>query len=284
MMDTFEQQRPLLFSIAYRMLGSAREAEDIVQEAYLRGQAAGEAIQSPKAYFSTIVTRLCLDHLKSAQSRRETYIGPWLPEPFITADTTLPEPLKQVEDLDSISMAFLVLLEHLSPAERAVFLLREVFDYEYGEIASMLGKDEAACRQLFSRARKHIHDNRPRYKSTAEEHANLFGRFMQACQVGDLDGLMQLLAEDVVEYSDGGGKVQAATRPVKGRDHVARFVLGIARKLPAQAAFEFASINGEPGLIVRVDGRADTVMLIETGDGLIRTIRSIRNPDKIGHL
>ncbi|MEZ4668743.1 MAG: RNA polymerase sigma-70 factor [Anaerolineae bacterium] len=283
-MDAFEQCRPLLFSIAYRMLGSAREAEDMVQEAYLRGQAADKVIHSPKAYFSTIVTRLCLDYLKSAQSRRETYIGPWLPEPFITADTTLPEPMKRVEDLDSISMAFLVLLEHLTPAERAVFLLREVFDYDYSEIATMLDKDEAACRQLFSRARKHIHDNRPRYKSSTEEHAALFFQFIQACQAGDLDGLTQLLAEDAVAYSDGGGKVQAATRPVYGRERVAKLMVGISKHTPQRAAYEVQIVNSEPGLIIRIDDHINAVMLIETGDSYIRNIRIIRNPDKFSHL
>lgn len=284
-MESFEAYRPLMFSIAYRMLGSAHEAEDIVQDAYLRYQAVEpQRIQSTKAFLSTVVTRLCLDHLKSAQTQRETYIGPWLPEPLLTSNTTLPEPAKQVEDIDSLSMAFLVLLENLTPAERAVFLLRDVFDYDYAEIAQMLEKDEAACRQLLSRARKHIHEHRPRYKSTPQQHAEIFGRFLLDCQVGDLDRLTQLLAEDVTARSDGGGKVAAATRPLHGRDTVARFLLGLNKHTPLGLTFEFAEINNQWNLIGRVDGKVDFVLLAETGDGLVQRLWFIRNPDKLAHV
>jgi RNA polymerase sigma-70 factor, ECF subfamily len=205
-METFETYRPLLFAIAYRMLGSAMEAEDIVQETYLRYQRASkDSIRQMKPFLTTILTRLCLDQLKSARAQRENYIGPWLPEPILTDDGALITPNKD----DSISMAFLVLLENLSPPERAVFLLREVFDYDYPEIAQIIGKEEAACRQLFHRAKKHITEHRPRYKSSPEAHQQITLRFMQAITEGDVNGLVSLLADEVALWSDGGGKVGA---------------------------------------------------------------------------
>src|SRR5690606_29198030 len=219
--DPFEEYRSLLFAIAYRMLGSAMEAEDIVQEAYLRYRdTPPESIRSLKSFLTTIVHHLCLDHLKSAQVRRENYVGPWLPEPIITDDNaSLRSPLHQITSRESISMAFLVLLESLSPLERAVFLLREVFDYEYAEIAQITGRSESACRQLFSRAKKHIRDNRPRFPASPEDHEKMVVRFMDACVAGDIDGLMSLLAEDVTAWTDGGGKVTGAARyPIQGRD------------------------------------------------------------------
>src|SRR5215475_10067341 len=228
--DPFEDYRSLLFALAYRMLGSAMEAEDIVQEAYLRYRATQpQSIRTLKSLLTTIVHHLCVDQLKSAQARRETYIGPWLPEPVITGDgASLLSPLRQITDRESISMAFLVLLESLSPLERAVFLLREVFDYEYAEIAQITERDEAACRQLFSRAKKHISEHRPRFPASPEAHAKMVGRFMEACTAGDMDGLMSLLAEDVTVWSDGGGKVPAAAlRPVQGRENVARAVISL---------------------------------------------------------
>src|SRR6185503_11756907 len=234
-MEQFEEYRSLLFAIAYRMLGSAMEAEDIVQEAYLRYCATPpESIRTLKSFLTTIVHHLCLDHLKSAQTRRESYIGPWLPEPVITSDgASLLSPLRQITDRESISMAFLVLLESLSPLERAVFLLREVFDYAYADIAQITGRDEAACRQLFSRAKKHISDHRPRFPASPEAHAKMVGRFMEACLAGDMDGLMSLLAEDVTVWSDGGGKVAAAARqPIQGRYEVARGLIGILSRAP----------------------------------------------------
>src|SRR4030095_2784171 len=196
------------------MLGSAMAAEDIVQEAYLRYRATPpESIRTLKSFLTTVVHHLCLDHLKSGPARRETYVGPWLPEPIITGDgASLLSPLHQITDRESISMAFLVLLESLSPLERSVFLLREVFDYEYVEIAQITGRDDAACRQLFSRAKKHITEHRPRFPASPEAHAKMVGRFMEACMAGDMDGLMSLLAEDVTAWSDGGGKVSGAMR------------------------------------------------------------------------
>ncbi|MBI5671050.1 MAG: RNA polymerase sigma-70 factor [Chloroflexi bacterium] len=278
-METFESYRPLLFSIAYRMLGSAMEAEDIVQEAYLRFQSAGQ-VQSPKAYLSTVVTRLCLDHLKSARVQRETYIGPWLPEPLPTGDSAFPE---QVAGLsESLSMAFLVLLESLSPVERAVFLLREVFDYDYAEIARIVERDEATCRQLFSRAKKHISDSRPRYTSSPEEHNRLLASFLQAAEQGEMNSLMALLAQDVTLWSDGGCKVRAATRPIHGREAVARFLLGIRRFAEGRERVELMNINGAAGFVLRAaDGRPLYVFTLETGSGLIRALRVVGNPDKI---
>src|SRR5258707_4623113 len=210
--------------MAFRMLGSAMEAEDIVQEAYLRYRATPpESIRTLKSYLTTIVHHLCIDYLRSAQAQRENYIRPWLPDPVITGDgASLLSPLRQITDRESISMAFLVLLESLSPLERAVFLLSEVFDYEYAEIAQITGRDEAACRQLFSRAKKHISEHRPRFPASPEAHAKMVSRFMEACIAGDLDGLMNMLAEDVTAWSDSGGKASGAVRhPVQGRDQVA---------------------------------------------------------------
>src|SRR5262245_14536328 len=199
--NQFETYRPLMFSIAYRMLGSATEAEDIVQEAYLRYQATEPgSIVSPKAFFSTVVTRLCLNYIQAARNQRESYIGPWLPEPLLTETDESVLPARQAELHDSLSIAFLTLLEELTPLERAVFLLREVFDYEYAEIGAITDQDEAACRQMFSRAKKHIAEHRPRFKPTPEAHRQIFTQFIQAVGTGELTGLMQLLSEDVVMW------------------------------------------------------------------------------------
>jgi RNA polymerase sigma-70 factor (ECF subfamily) len=279
----FETYRPLMFSIAYRMLGSAMEAEDIVQEAYLRYQAAqSHRIESPKAFLSTVVMRLCLNHLQSARTQRETYIGPWLPEPVLTDDGAMSSPAYRAELHESISLAFLTLLESLTPVERAVFLLREVFDYEYAEIAKVLDRDESACRQLFSRAKKHIVEHRPRFKPSREEHRQMLDRFMQAVGTGELDGLMQLLADDVTMWADGGGKARgAATRPLHGREAVARFVLASTRLLTRSYSVEVANVNGEASVILRMDGRAVLVLSVAVDRGRVREIRIIGNPDKL---
>jgi len=279
-MEPFEDYRRLLFSIAYRMLGSVMEAEDIVQEAYLRYQATPpDRIQSPKAYLSTIVTRLCLDHLKSAKTQRETYIGPWLPEPLLTGEDAM------LRDSDSISMAFLVLLESLTPVERAVFLLREVFDYEYAEIARIVGKEEAACRQLFSRAKKHVTERRPRFHSTPEEQQAIIGKFFMAANAGDMDGLMNLLADDITWWSDGGGKAPAARRPLYGATNIARFALALPRAMPEGVQVEMAEINGQTAIILRLaDGSPWYVMTFEIGNGRIQAVRVVGNPDKLKHL
>jgi RNA polymerase sigma-70 factor (ECF subfamily) len=283
----FEEYRSLLFAMAYRMLGSAMEAEDIVQEAYLRYRATPpESIRTLKSFLTTIVHHLCLDHLKSAQTRRENYVGPWLPEPIITGDgTSLLSPLRQITDRESISMAFLVLLESLSPLERAVFLLREVFDYEYAEIAQITGRNEAACRQLFSRAKKHIRDNRPRFPASPEAHAKMVGRFMEAFIAGDIDDLMSLLAEDVTVWSDSGGKVPGAARqPVQGRDKVARGIVGVLSRAPEGTTIEVIEANGLPALLIRVKGQIVGVLTLEVEGNFIHAIRNIANPDKLAHL
>ncbi len=285
--DPFEEYRSLLFAMAYRMLGSAMEAEDIVQEAYLRYRATPpESIRTLKSFLTTIVHHLCLDHLKSAQVRRENYIGPWLPEPIITGDgASSLSPLRQITDRESISMAFLVLLESLSPLERAVFLLREVFDYEYSEIAQITGRDEAACRQLFSRAKKHIREHRPRFPASPEAHAEMVGRFMEACTAGDIDGLMSLLAEDVMVWSDSGGKVSgAARRPIHGREKVARAVIKQLSHVPEGTTFETIEANGLPALLIRVKGQIAGVITLEMEGDFIRAARNIANPDKLAHL
>lgn len=282
-MNAFEEHRSYLFSIAYRMLGSVSEAEDMVQEAFLRFQQVDEAeVESPRSYLSAIVTRLCLDYLKSARVQREQYVGPWLPEPLLISSES--EPAKITETLDSISFAFLVLLEKLTPNERAVFLLREVFNYDYDEIAAIIGKEPATCRQYFSRARKHLSDNRPRFEIQQEAHSQIMMQFLEACRTGDLDQLEQLLAEDVVAFSDGGGKVAAATRPIFGRNRVARFWLGIAKQEPENFTAEMVLINGEQGLIGRVNDEIVFALVMEIQDGHIQHIWTVRNPDKLKHL
>jgi RNA polymerase sigma-70 factor (ECF subfamily) len=285
--DPFEEYRSLLFAMSYRMLGSAMEAEDIVQEAYLRYRATPpESIRTLRSFLTTIVHHLCIDHLKSAQTRREEYVGPWLPEPIITGDgASLLSPLRQITDRESISMAFLVLLESLSPLERAVFLLREIFDYEYVEIAQITGREEAACRQLFSRAKKHIREHRPRFPASPEAHAKMVGRFMEAWIVGDIDGLMSLLAEDVTVWSDSGGKIAGAARhPIQGRDKVARAAVSILARAPEGTTVEVIEANGLPALLVRINGQIVSVLTLEVGGEFIRAIRTIANPDKLSHL
>ncbi|MFN8372791.1 MAG: RNA polymerase sigma-70 factor [Anaerolineae bacterium] len=282
-MDTFENYRSLLFGIAYRMLGSVMEAEDMVQEAYLRYQATPpESIRAPKAFLATVVTRLCLDHLKSAQEKRTQYFGPWLPEPLLTDDGA---PQQRTIERESLSMAFLVLLESLSPAERAVFLLHEVFDYDYDEIAPIVGKEEAACRQLLHRAKQHINEHRPRFQPTAEEHREILGKFMMAVGSGDVQSLTSLLAEDVVSWGDGGGKAHAGPRPMVGRDVVAKLLIGLGKRIANEGyTFLIEQINGQPALVYKRDGQAFGVVLLDIGDGKIHGIRSVINPDKLRHL
>jgi RNA polymerase sigma-70 factor, ECF subfamily len=285
--DPFEEYRSLLFAMSYRMLGSAMEAEDIVQEAYFRYRATPpESIRTLKSFLTTIVHHLCIDHLKSAQAQRENYVGPWLPEPIITGDdASLLSPLRQITDRESISMAFLVLLESLSPLERAVFLLRQVFDYEYAEIAEITGRDQVACRQLFSRAKKHITEHRPRFPASPEAHAKMVGRFMEACIAGDVDGLMSLLAEDVTAWSDSGGKVSGAARhPVHGRDKVARGISNFLSRAPEGTTFEMTEANGLAALLVRVKGQIFGVITLEVEGDFIRAVRNVANPDKLARL
>ncbi len=277
-LDTFNEYRPYLFSIAYRMLGTVADAEDTLQEAFLRWQrASAEEVRSPKAFLATITTRLCLNHLESARVRREEYVGPWLPEPLVTD-----EPDDRVELAESLSIAFLVLLESLSPTERAVLLLRDVFGYEYSEVASILGTSEANCRQALSRARKHVADNRPRFDTSAERRDELLRTFLEATSEGDLSALVAVLAEDVTLRSDGGGKAAAALNPIEGPDRVARFLVGVTKKFrEVYGTVRFAEINGQPGAITYVDGEPASVVTFEIAEGLIRNVFIVRNPDKL---
>jgi RNA polymerase sigma-70 factor (ECF subfamily) len=284
-MDEFELHRSFLFSIAYRMLGSVHDAEDILQDAYLRYQAVDpETVESPRALLTTIVTRLCLNLLASSRIQRETYLGPWLPEPLVNeGNPFMSNSFSTVDDYDSISMAFMVLLENLTPLERAVFILREVFDYEYSEIASILERSESACRKLFSRAKAYITANRSRFKASPEEHRRMLESFSQATRNGDLQGLVDLLAEDVVFWADGGGKVRgAATQPVYGAEAAAKFVISSTRLVPAGSSASIALVNSRPALILRAPDKSPTVIvMLEVGEGRIHRIWSIVNPDKL---
>jgi RNA polymerase sigma-70 factor (ECF subfamily) len=287
MNESFESYRSYLFAIAYRMLGSAMDAEDMVQETWVRYQATPpETIRSLKAYLTTILTRLCMDQLQLAHRKREQYIGPWLPEPVLTPElaeeTEADNPEKRVDMQESISLAFLILLEQLQPFERAVFLLREVFGYEFAEIASMLAKSEAACRRSFSRAKLHLQQHRPRFPASPNTHRQLLTGFLRATQVGDMESLTSMLAEQVTLWADGGGKARgAATRPVWGRDAVMRFILGTRRFWPVDARVEIEEVNGQAALVVHVGDRAFSVLTIEAEQGQIQTIRILANPEKL---
>jgi RNA polymerase sigma-70 factor (ECF subfamily) len=281
-----DELRPLMFSIAYRMLGSVTEAEDIVQEAFARmvGPSAPQA-RSPEALASTVTTRLAIDHLRSARVRRERYVGAWLPEPLITADG-MADPAQRIEVDETVSMAFLILLENLTPVERAVFLLRDVFDYDYSQVAEIVGKSEANCRQILTRARQRIEVRRPRFEASRDRRDQLARQFLAACETGDTAALERLLAEDVVFYGDGGGKVAAVARPVVGGVRVARFVLAIGRQVAvAGGRFESIEVNGQPGArLVDAEGRLGAVLELTIVDGHVRELRNILNPDKLRHL
>jgi RNA polymerase sigma-70 factor (ECF subfamily) len=285
--DLHTELRPLLFSIAYRMVGSVSEAEDLVQEAFLRYHRAQPTdVENPKAYLSAVTPRLSIDHRRSARARREEYIGPWLPEPLVV-DERAPDPSDQAELADSLSLAFLVLLERLSPVERAAFLLREVFDYPYDEIADVIDRSEDNTRQLVSRARRHVEEERPRFDVSREAHEELTERFVQATQDGDVDGLVELLAADAYTYTDGGGKAQAPRRTVHGRERVARFMVGIARPDRGVAAVTLhpVLVNGLPGRLARdPEGNAVAVLTLDVADGLVTAVRIVANPDKLAHL
>ena len=292
----YAQYRPLMFSIAYRMTGSVSDAEDIVQEAFLRAgkdgkdgngsNGGGDArVESPKAYLATITTRLAIDHLRSARVRRESYVGTWLPEPLL-ADTE-PDPAELAVTSDSLSMAFLVLLESLAPAERAVFLLREVFGYDYSEIASITGKTEAACRQTFTRARRHIDEGRPRFETSRAEGDELTALFLAAADGGDMTSLLERLAPDVLFYGDSGGKGEATfITPLYGREHVARLIrMQVQRTLQLGASLSAAWVNGQPGVLAHdTDGGLIAVIAFDVLDGQIQAIRVVANPEKLGHI
>jgi RNA polymerase sigma-70 factor (TIGR02957 family) len=285
--------RPLLFSIAYGMTGSVGDAEDIVQDAFLglvRARQAGTAVANVKAYLTTAVTRLGINHLGSARVRRETYVGAWLPEPVVVP-AGVPGPAEHAELADSLSMAFLVLLEALSPVERAVFMLREVFGYGHPEVARMVGKSEVNCRQILARARQRIARDGPALDdppapAQRAEGAELARRFFEAAAGGDLEGLLGLLAPDVVLVGDGGGKAQALATPPVGQVPVARFFVGLFRRFRRLGgSLRLSRVNGQPGAVILDAGeRVIGVMSLEVSDGVIRAIRSVVNPDKLGHL
>lgn len=248
---TFQTYRPLLFSIAYRMMGTVTEAEDTLQDAYLRWQAQPlETIHNPKYYLTTMVTRLCLNQLSAAKNQRETYLGPWLPEPLCTDNRPeLVNPAERAATYDSISIAFLVLLESLSPAERAAFLLHEVFAYRFAEVADILDKSEVACRQLVHRARRHIAANQPRFDTTAAHHEKLLRRFIETVETGDLAAFLQMLADDVMLVPDGGGQQGAAIHVIKGQGNVSAFILGTQRLTPAETRYKVVRLNGQWAIV-----------------------------------
>jgi RNA polymerase sigma-70 factor, ECF subfamily len=282
----FNDLRPLLFSIAYRMVSSVADADDIVQDAFLRYQRALEqdvVIASPKAYLSAITTRLAIDRLRSAQERRETYVGQWLPEPLLTEKD---DPARATEDEESVSMAFLLALERLNPVERAVFLLHDVFDYEYGEVAEIVGKTETNCRQLASRARGHVRAERPRFDVSRQRREELASRFFAALRTGDVDGLATTLAADVVVYGDGGGKAPQVARPVVGREPVGKFIANLGRQMATlDVTLDERQINGQPGAIFRDrEGSIISVFALDIVEGSIQAIRSVINPDKLHHI
>jgi RNA polymerase sigma-70 factor (ECF subfamily) len=244
------------------------------------------SLRSLKAYLTTIITNLCIDQLRLARRKREMYVGPWLPEPLLTVETAeTGDPEKRVDRQESISLAFLLLLEELQPLERAVLLLREAFEYEFAEIATMVGKSEAACRRSFSRAKQHLREHRPRFPASPETHQRLLRGYSRAVETGDMTSLMSLLSEDVTLWADGGGKIkQAALRPVSGRDAVARFSTGTRRFLPEGSRAEIAEVNGQPAVIFRAGGQAIFVLTIEVEAEHIHAIRIVANPEKLAHI
>jgi RNA polymerase sigma-70 factor (TIGR02957 family) len=287
--NAIEELRPRAFAIAYRMLGSVSEAEDVVQEGLLRlhrAEQEGERIESPRAYLATVVTRLAIDQLRSARKRRETYVGEWLPEPLLASSDD--DPARQAEVADSLSLAFLVLLETLSPEQRAVFLLREVFDYPYERIAEIVGKSEDNVRQLAVRARRHVDERRVRFDVSRDQREQLADRFFGAIEEGDLPALEALLAEDVELHGDGGGKVPALARALYGRSRVARVMrnwLRARQRIMVGVGFRRVDVNGQPGaLLLDADGQLLGVMALDIAEGRVQGIRSIVNPDKLAHL
>lgn len=286
--DILKTERPLLFSIAYRMLGSASDAEDVLQDAWLRYQSVDQSsIRSIRAFMTTVVTRLCLDRLKSAQKTREEYVGPWLPEPVLTSEVESPESM--LERSESVTLAFLVLLEQLSPEERAVFLLKDVFEYEHSEIADMLGTTTENSRQLLHRAKSQLAKGRPRLTGSAEARRAVAERFARAFSSGDASELTSLLTTDVGMWSDGGGKATAARRPLLGRERVLNFLVGLhrtaeTRGLLGDAALTIEDVNSEPALVLRIRGHLESIFVLSIDADVISAIRVVRNPDKLAHI
>ncbi|MEM8808875.1 MAG: RNA polymerase sigma-70 factor [Cyanobacteria bacterium P01_G01_bin.38] len=290
-LEDFNQYRSLLFAIAYRMLGSVMDAEDMVQEAFLRWQPTpGQTIKSTKAYLTTIVTRLCIDRLRSARVQREQYVGSWLPEPIVKESSTekpinsITDPMATAELADSLTMAFLVLLERLSPLERAIFLLREAFGYDYNEIGQIVEKNAANCRQIARRARQHLANQRPRFQASPQQQEQLTQKFMRASRQGDLQGLLDLLADDITLWSDGGGQVVATLKPLHGATKIARFLRAIHRRYHKRGLefdVELAQVNGQPGIIYTSDGTIESVVAVDINDNRIQSLYFVRNPDKL---
>lgn len=279
--QSFTAQRPRLFGLAYRMLGSAHDAEDVVQDAWLRWAGHGGTVDNPAAWLTTVVTRLCLNRLDSARARRETYVGPWLPEPILTTDPAT-GPAATVEERESVSLALLTTLERLTPPERAVYVLREAFGHSHAEVAAVLDVSEAGSRQLHTRARRHL-ATEPRTPTTADV-GPLLRRFVAAARDGDLAGLESLLADDVTVWSDGGGKVSAARRPIRGRDAVARFLLGVLGRGRFRGRGAAAEVNGAPAALAFLDDELVGVLTVEPDGDTVGTVRILRNPDKLAFL
>lgn len=278
-LEEYLEQRPRLVGIAYRMLGSSADAEDMVSEAYLRWRDRGEReVSSASSYLTTIVVRLCIDELRSARVKRESYVGPWLPEPLLVEDEG---PAVAAELSDSLSQAFLVVLEELAPIERAAFLLHDVFGYDYAELGRILERGEPACRQLVSRARRRVGERRHRFDADQRAGRDLADQFLIACASGDLDGLMSLLSEDAVLWTDGGGVVKAARRPIHGPSKIARFLIAVASGFAAETETRAATINGRPGFLFVDNGAVVSTLSFDIVDGLVVGLASVLNPEKL---
>jgi RNA polymerase sigma-70 factor (ECF subfamily) len=281
--DVFTELRPLLFSIAYRMLGSVADAEDVVQESFLRYHQVDTDVESPKAFLSAVTTRLCIDHLRSARVRRESYVGQWLPEPLLTSDA---DPAQGVSDAESLSMAFLLVLERLSPVERAVFLLHDVFDYDFREIAEIVERSPDNCRQIAVRARRHVHEHAPRFETSRQERDELAQRFLAAFTEGDVDGLVTLLAADVIVQGDGGGHEPSWPNIIAGRDKVVRLLTSLGADMHRLGLTAIPTqVNGQPGALIQdPTGALVNVLSFDIADSAVQTVRSVINPEKLHHL
>ncbi|MEW2564041.1 RNA polymerase sigma-70 factor [Streptomyces griseorubiginosus] len=284
--DVFEEHRPVLQGVAYRMLGRVSDAEDVVQDAWLRWSAADRSeVREPRAYLVRVTTRLAIDRLRQVKARGETYVGPWLPEPYVTDfGDTVPDTAEQAVLADSVSLAVMVVLESLSPLERAVFVLREAFGYPYADIAAMLDRGEPAVRQLAGRARKHVDERRPRYEVDPARRRDLTERFLVAAGGGDLEALMSLLAPDVRLVGDSGGKTKAPLRVLESADHVGRFIVGVAEKGAQDLTWRFLELNGGPAALALSGGKPDSVFQLDIVDGRIQSVYIMRNPDKLRSL
>ncbi|MFE0455032.1 RNA polymerase sigma-70 factor [Streptomyces sp. NPDC058914] len=281
--DVFEQHRPLLLGVAYRMLGRVADAEDVVQDAWLRWSAADRAeVRAPRAYLVRVATRLALDRLARIKSRNEAYVGPWLPEPYVTDfGDTVQDTAERAVLADSVSLAVLVVLESLSPLERAVFVLREAFGYPYAEIGAVLDRTESAVRQLAGRARRHVEERRPRYEVDPAQRRELTERFLAAAAEGDLEGLMELLAPDARLVGDSGGKAKAPLRTLESADHIGRFLIGVARRGVPDLSYRFVEVNGGFAVLVLSGDKPDSVFQLDVAEGRVQAVYIIRNPDKL---